>query len=156
MDQEKTGKFIARMRREKEMTQAQLGERLGVTNKTVSRWETGKYMPDISMLSDLSRELGITVNELLSGELLTDKEFREAADANLLLSLAEGRKLRVQKHVAEILTCGGIGILFGNLTAPESPERATMIMIAFAALALGQLLRGRYEEILLGWFERKR
>ena len=138
------------------MTQAQLGERLGVTNKTVSRWETGKYMPDISMLSDLSRELGITVNELLSGELLTDKEFREAADANLLLSLAEGRKLRVQKHVAEILTCGGIGILFGNLNAPESPERATMIMIAFAALALGQLLRGRYEEILLGWFERKR
>ena len=111
MDQEKTGKFIARMRREKEMTQAQLGERLGVTNKTVSRWETGKYMPDISMLSDLSRELGITVNELLSGELLTDKEFRKAADANLLLSLAEGRKLRVQKHVAEILTGGGIGIL---------------------------------------------
>ena len=72
MDQEKTGKFIARMRREKEMTQAQLGERLGVTNKTVSRWETGKYMPDISMLSDLSRELGITVNELLSGERLPD------------------------------------------------------------------------------------
>ena len=120
MDQEKTGKFIARMRREKEMTQAQLGERLGVTNKTVSRWETGKYMPDISTLSDLSREL------------------------------------RVQKHVAEILTGGGIGILFGNLNAPESPERATMIMIAFAALALGQLLRGRYEEILLGWFESKR
>ena len=156
MDQEKTGKFIARMRREKEMTQAQLGERLGVTNKTVSRWETGKYMPDISTLSDLSRELGITVNELLSGELLTDKEFRKAADANLLLSMAEGRKLRVQKHVAEILTGGGIGILFGNLNAPESPERATMIMIVFAALVLGQLLRGRYEETLLGWFEGKR
>ena len=156
MDQEKTGKFIARMRREKEMTQAQLGERLGVTNKTVSRWETGKYMPDISMLSDLSRELGITVNELLSGELLTDKEFRKAADANLLLSLAEGRKLRVQKQVAEIQTGGGSGILFGNLNAPESPERATIIMIAFAALALGHIMRGRYEETLLGWLEGKR
>lgn len=79
---------------------------------------------------------------------------RSMPDISTLSDLS--RKLRVQKHVAEILTGGGIGILFGNLNAPESPERATMIMIVFAALVLGQLLRGRYEETLLGWFEGKR
>ena len=70
MNQEKIGNFIAAMRKEKGLTQAQLAERLGVINKTVSRWETGKNMPDYAVLKDLTRELGITVNELIRGERL--------------------------------------------------------------------------------------
>ena len=57
MDQIKIGKFIAALRKEKCLTQEQLGEKLGVTNKTISRWENGNYMPDVEMLSLLSKEL---------------------------------------------------------------------------------------------------
>lgn len=70
MDQQKIGLFIASLRKEKNLTQAQLGERLGVTNKTVSRWERGNYLPDISLMPVLCHELAITINELLNGERL--------------------------------------------------------------------------------------
>lgn len=66
MNQEKIGNFIAAMRKEKGLTQAQLAERLGVINKTVSRWETGKNMPDYAVLEDLTRELGITMLLILT------------------------------------------------------------------------------------------
>ena len=59
MDQIKIGKFIAALRKDKGLTQEQLGEKLGVTNKTISRWENGNYMPDVEMLSLLSKEFGV-------------------------------------------------------------------------------------------------
>ena len=58
MNQNQIGKFIAELRKNKHMTQAELGEKLGVTNKTVSRWENGNYMPDLSLLAQLARDLG--------------------------------------------------------------------------------------------------
>lgn len=77
MDQIKTGKFIAYLRKQHNLTQEALGEKLGVTNKTVSRWENANYMPDIEMLQLLSKELNVSVNELLAGEFLSDEEFRK-------------------------------------------------------------------------------
>ena len=74
MEQVKIGKFIAELRKEKKLTQEQLAEKLGVSQKSVSRWETGKNMPDISLLQILSSELGITVSELLDGERGVDIE----------------------------------------------------------------------------------
>ena len=68
MNQVMIGKFIAKCRKEKELTQAQLAERLGITDRAVSKWETGKSMPDASVMLELCEILGITVNELLSGE----------------------------------------------------------------------------------------
>lgn len=68
MDTVKIGRHIAAKRKEKGLTQTQLGDKLGVTNKTVSRWENGNYMPDLSLLEPLSKELGISLNELLAGE----------------------------------------------------------------------------------------
>ncbi len=68
MDQIKTGKYIAKLRKEKGLTQEALGDLLGVSNKTVSRWETGIYMPDIETLSLLSKYFGCSIEELLSGE----------------------------------------------------------------------------------------
>ncbi|MBQ8162059.1 MAG: helix-turn-helix transcriptional regulator [Clostridia bacterium] len=84
MDQVKTGKFIAKLRREANLTQEALGARLGVTNKTISRWENGNYMPDIEMLQLLGRELGVSINELLAGEQLEEEAFRQLADRNLV------------------------------------------------------------------------
>ena len=68
MDMVKMGSFLAELRKEQKLTQAELGEKLGVTNKTVSRWETGRGTPDISLLIPLSKELNIDVSELLNGE----------------------------------------------------------------------------------------
>lgn len=68
MDTIKIGRYIAKKRKEKGITQKQLGDKLGVTNKTVSRWENGNYMPDLSLLEPLSKELDISLNELLAGE----------------------------------------------------------------------------------------
>lgn len=66
MDTKKIGAFIAMNRKKKGYTQEQLAEKLGVTNKTISRWENGHYMPDLSLLEPLSKELDITLNELLA------------------------------------------------------------------------------------------
>ena len=77
MDLDKIGKFIALNRKNNGLTQEQLAEKLGVTNKTISRWETGKYMPDLSLLKPLSEELGVTLNELLSGEKIEKEKIEE-------------------------------------------------------------------------------
>lgn len=90
MDMKRIGGFIARLRHEKGLTQQELGERLGVTNKTVSRWENGNYMPDIEMLQLLGKEFDVTINELLCGERLTDAEYRERAEENIVKICSSG------------------------------------------------------------------
>ena len=75
MDQVKIGRFIAQLRRERHLTQEALGEKLGVTNKTISRWENGNYMPDIEMLQLLGKEFSASINELLRGRGLLMKIF---------------------------------------------------------------------------------
>ena len=90
MDQIKTGQLIARLRREAGLTQEALGERIGVTNKTISRWENGNYMPDIEMLQVLSQVFDISINELLAGERIPeDKAFRMQAEKNIVASMKE-------------------------------------------------------------------
>ena len=74
MNQEKIGKFIAKLRKEKKLTQEQLAEKLGVTSKSISRWENGNTMPDVSLFEPLCKELNITINELLSGEKIKKEE----------------------------------------------------------------------------------
>lgn len=69
MDQVKIGKFILKLRKEKKMTQLELAEKIGVTDRTISKWENGKGMPDISLMQPLCKELGITINDLLNGEI---------------------------------------------------------------------------------------
>lgn len=87
MDQKKIGRFLAQLRKEKNLTQEALGQKLGVTNKTISRWENGNYMPDIEMLKLLSEEFDVSMNELVSGERISAEEFVKTADANLAEAL---------------------------------------------------------------------
>ena len=87
MDQVKIGKFIAQCRNEKNITQEELGEKLGVTNKTISRWENGHYLPDIEMMQLLSKEFNISINELISGEKIKDSDYKEKAEENLIDAL---------------------------------------------------------------------
>lgn len=84
MNQEKIGKFIAECRKEKQMTQVQLVEKLGITNRAVLKWETGKSIPDVSIMLDLCKELEISVNELLCGRHLDMEEEKMENENNIL------------------------------------------------------------------------
>lgn len=83
MELTKIGKFIAELRKEQGLTQEQFGEKIGVTNKTVSRWETGAYMPPTDALLIISKMCDVSINELLSGKRLTNEEYKQAAEKNL-------------------------------------------------------------------------
>ena len=84
MNQKKIGQFIAQCRKKKNLTQAQLAEQLNITDRAVSKWETGNSMPDSSIMLELCEILGITVNELLSGEEIHMENYETRADENLL------------------------------------------------------------------------
>ena len=84
MNQEKIGKFIAKLRKEKNMTQLQLSLKLGVTDRAISKWENGRGMPDLSLMKPLCNELGITINDLLSGEVIDKNNYQEKLEENNL------------------------------------------------------------------------
>ncbi|MBO4458724.1 MAG: helix-turn-helix transcriptional regulator [Butyrivibrio sp.] len=84
MNQIDIGKFIADCRKEKGLTQVQLAEKLNITDRAVSKWETGKSMPDSSIMLELSNILGVTVNELLSGERIEMNNYEEKVSENLI------------------------------------------------------------------------
>lgn len=84
MNQIDTGKFIASCRKEKGLTQAQLAEKLSITDRAVSKWETGKCMPDSSIMLELCKILDISVNELLSGERIETDNYDEKVNENLI------------------------------------------------------------------------
>ena len=118
MDLDKIGKFIALNRKNKGLTQEQLAEKLGVTNKTVSRWETGKYMPDLSLLKPLSEELGITLNELLSGEKIEEQKIVENTEKNIINTIDYSSKKVENEHkkISIILMILGAIISISALT----------------------------------------
>ena len=104
MNQEKIGVFIANCRKEKNLTQEQLAEKLGVSNKSISRWENGKTMPDYSILKDLCTVLDIDINELLAGEKLNKEELEVHTIENLDSILKEYYRMKKQKSTLKILS----------------------------------------------------
>ena len=97
MDQVKIGKFIAERRKSANLTQMQLAEKLNITDRAVSKWETGKSMPDSSLMLPLCEVLKITVNDLLSGEVVTVEQYQGKLEENLL-NLAE-QKQAADRHL---------------------------------------------------------
>ncbi|MDE7104652.1 MAG: helix-turn-helix domain-containing protein [Ruminococcus sp.] len=103
MNQIKTGKFIAQMRKEKGMTQTQLAELLYISNKTVSKWETGKGMPEVSLMLPLCEALEINVNELLTGERIPEKNYIEKAEENMMNLVHEAQESK-KKIILSVMT----------------------------------------------------
>ena len=100
MDQKKFGDLLCYTRKQLGLTQKQLGERLGVTNKTVSRWETGKYMPDLDKLQELSSILQLSINELLAGERIEDAaQFAKIAEENVITLLSKDPAFSVEERI---------------------------------------------------------
>ncbi len=94
MDQIKIGKFIAGERKSKGYTQRQLADILGISDKTISKWERGNGFPEVSLLLPLCNELGISVNELLAGERVSDSDYREKAEENMVNLVKEAQESR--------------------------------------------------------------
>ena len=101
MDTIKTGKFLKELRKGMGLTQEQLGEKVGVTNKTVSRWETGSYLPPVECLEMLSDIYGVSINEIVSGQRLSAEQFAQAAEENLssALEMNDARRRAAEKRL---------------------------------------------------------
>ena len=92
MDQIKIGKFIKECRNKNNLTQMQLAEKLGITDRAISKWENGRAMPDSAIMLDLCKELGITVNDLLSGEVVSMNNYNENSEKIILEMVKEKEK----------------------------------------------------------------
>ena len=149
MDQIKIGKFIAALRKEKGLTQEQLGEKLGVTNKTISRWENGNYTPDVEMLALLSKEFGVSINELISGERLLAEDFKKAADNNLVAALNNSpftlkekiaffKRKWLREHISTIVLCvvAWIGVIIWTAVKLRGSDSYPLLGAIGSMLAL--------------------
>ena len=109
MNQEKIGKFIAKCRKDKKMTQSELAEKLDVTDKSIGNWENGRNMPDLSLFKPLCDVLGITINDLLSGEKISKDKYQERFEENIVNTIDYSTK-RINKYSNVI---GLLLVIFG-------------------------------------------
>lgn len=145
MNQEKIGKFILKVRKEKEFTQKQLAEKLGITDRAISKWENGKSMPDLSLLKPLCNILDITINELLSGEYDSEKKLNENLEDNIVNAINYSKK---KQNINELIfylfiLIFGILMIIISMSVFSTPIGFTMwysiigtyiIMIVFSCL----------------------
>ena len=158
MDQIKTGKFIASRRREQGMTQAVLAEKLGISDRAVSKWETGKSLPDSGIMLELCDILKINVNELLSGEKIMADSYDRRAEENLLAMKREMEEknrqlLRTEYLVTVPAVLAGLALVFVAcfVSMPMWPRVAllafALVMIfAVAFIAVGIEQKAGYYE----------
>ncbi len=104
MNAQKCGEFIAELRKEKNLTQKDLANKLKVSDKAISRWETGKGFPNVDSLQSLSKFFGITINELLAGEKVETKTIEEIAEENIISAIVETEKSKKTKKSTIILS----------------------------------------------------
>lgn len=146
MEQEMIGKFISACRKEKWLTQMQLAEKLNITNRAVSKWETGKSVPDVSLMLDLCGILGITVNELLSGERITMEDYHKKAEENLME--LQSKKEKTQKEcnaVLKILIAAFSLIFVLNMILNYFfPERNFNNLLGLPSIAIAVILLAKW------------
>ena len=158
MDQIKIGKFIAERRKNKNMTQAQLAEKVGVTDRAVSKWENGRSMPDSSIMLELCGVLSITVNDLLYGEVVTVNNYNEKMENILLEAIKE--KQQADKRLLRLeIVIGIFSIIFllaCTFTAAfvNMPDwtRIVLIVVGFVLCLIGVAF-GIHIEQTAGYYE---
>lgn len=145
MDQSKIGKFIAQRRKEQGYTQRSLSELLGISDKTVSKWETGNGLPEVSLMLPLCEALHISVNELLTGESVTDADYKEKAEENMMDLIAREREENKKKMMLTVVigVIGTVSFLTILLTVVAytdvipTPIKVLLIGIACAVFGVG-------------------
>lgn len=142
MDQIRIGRFIAETRKSQQLTQRQLADLLSVSDKTISKWECGKGLPEVSLMLPLCDALHITVNDLLSGERLSDTEYQERAEQNMVNLIKENEEnkkrmiLSVICGVITIIACCSLIVIASYLALPTA-ARIILILFAVATAVVG-------------------
>ena len=137
MDTKKIGMFLKQLRNENGMTQEQLGEKLGVSNKTISRWETGNYMPPVECLNMLSDIYHISINEILNGKRVCGDEFAKIAEQNITVTLKELEKdfQTFEKKMLCILALTTVLTMVIIFLLPLKTAKDVIIMVLVIAVA---------------------
>ena len=145
MDQNKTGKFIAGDRKRKALTQKQLAEMLGISDKTISKWERGGGFPEVSLLLPLCRELDITVNELLAGERVAEEDYKKKAEENMMNLVKEAqesrKKIILSALVAALAILAALPlVVVAGALEMETWLRCLLIGIGLVVVVLGIII----------------
>ena len=158
MDQVKIGKFVAERRRNVNLTQMQLAEMLNITDRAVSKWETGKSMPDSSIMLELCDILKISVNDLLCGEVVTMDNYNKELENNLLEMInqkeqADKRLLALEIFIGVVVSVVlFILILMASFVHMADWLRVILIIIGFIIFAIGITYAMRIEQTA-GYYE---
>ena len=157
MDQIKIGKFIAQMRKDQGLTQRQLAELLSISDKTVSKWECGKGLPEASLMLPLCEALHMTVNDLLTGEKISPSEYQKNAEENMMGLLKENEENK--KRMALSVICGVITIIavcalvvIAAFLPLPTPARIAVLILAVATAVAG-IWAAAMLEVKAGYYE---
>lgn len=157
MDQIKIGRFIAETRKSKNLTQKQLAEKLSISDKTVSKWECGKGLPDVTIMLDLCEELQITVNDLLTGEIVSKIDYQKKAEENMMNLMKENQEnkkrmiLSVICAVITIIATCSLVVIAAYIEMPVIARVAVIILalvtgvFGIEAAAVLEVKAGYYE-----------
>lgn len=157
MDQIQIGKFIAESRKAKNLTQRQLADALSISDKTISKWECGKGLPEVSLMLPLCAALEITVNDLLSGEKVSEVDYQKKAEGNmmdLMKENEENRKRMALSMITVVITIIAVCALIVIASFPDLPAIVRIILIVLSvAVAVAGIAAAAMLEIRAGYFE---
>ena len=122
MNQEKIGKFISKCRKEKKLTQEELAEKLGVSDRTIGNWENGRNMPDLSLFKPLCEILDISINDLMSGEKVDKKDYQEKLEENIITTIEYSNKKITSRENIIVIIIITIGVLLSFLAYSLIPS----------------------------------
>ena len=155
MDQKKTGQFLKTLRKEKQITQEALAEILHVSNRTVSRWETGSNMPDISLLVELAEFYQVSITEIIDGERKSEKMNQETKMTAMKMAEYSKQELAVEKRkiISVLLMIFGVFVMISALAVfpNESSWGSIYATIGGAGLTVGVYLWMRSALVKMGW-----
>ena len=142
MDQIKIGKFIAEERKRKKYTQRELADKIGISDKTISKWERGNGFPEVSLLLPLCNELGISVNELLSGERLQEEDYKKKAEENMVNLVKETqeskKKIILSAVIAGLVIVAAMPLfILAGVIEMEVWIRVLLLVIGFIIMVVG-------------------
>lgn len=157
MDQSKTGKFIAQERRVQNLTQRQLADKLAISDKTVSKWECGKGLPEVSLMLPLCEILQITVNDLLSGEKVAEGDYQKRAEENmmdLIRENAENKERMTLSIICGVITIIAVCALVMLASYLELPAAVRILLLVCAVLtAIAGIGAAARLEVKAGYYE---
>lgn len=157
MDQIRIGRFIAEARKTKNLTQRQLADALSISNKTISKWECGKGLPEVSLMLPLCAALDVTVNDLLSGERVSPADYQTKAEGNmmdLIKENEENRRRMLESVIVVSITVIAVSALIIIASYLNLPTAVRIIVVAFSvAVAVAGIAAAAMLDRQAGYFE---